>query len=159
MQINYKSIGTLYSPHKSIADMPIQPSGADGVTGTISLESQYLEGLKDLDGFSHIYVIYHFHQAGVEQLTVTPFMDSNSHGIFATRAPRRPNSIGLSVLKLNNIIGNLLQVENVDILNETPILDIKPYVPDFDHIQVEKIGWLDRAKGGVKKQRSDNRFA
>jgi len=159
MQINYKSIGTLYSPHKTIADMPIQPSGADGVTGTIALEAQYLEGLKDLDGFSHIYVLYHFHQAGAAQLTVTPFMDNNKHGIFATRAPRRPNSIGLSVLKLNSIVDNLLQVENVDILNETPILDIKPYVPDFDHIQVGKTGWLDRAEGKVKKQRSDDRFA
>ncbi len=159
MQIEYTSIGTLYSSHKNIADMPIQPSGAAGVTGIISLETQYIEGLKDLEGFSHIYVLYHFHQAREAQLTVTPFMDSSSHGIFATRAPRRPNPIGLSVLKLNNIVGNLLQVENVDILNGTPVLDVKPYVPDFDHMQVEKTGWLDHAKGVVNKQRSDNRFA
>lgn len=139
--------------------MPIQPAGAKGVKGTISLKSNYVEGLKDLEGFSHIYVLYHFHRAGKAQLTVSPFMDSNSHGIFATRAPRRPNPIGLSVIKLNKIVGNLLQVENVDILNGTPILDIKPYVPDFDQIQVEKIGWLARAKGLVKKKRSDNRFA
>lgn len=159
MQIEYTSIGTLYSPHKNIADMPIQPSGAAGVTGTISLEAQYVEGLKDLEHFSHIYVLYHFHQAGEALLTVTPFMDSNRHGIFATRAPRRPNPIGLSVLKLNKIVGHLLQVENVDILNGTPVLDVKPYVPDFDHIQVEKTGWLNHAEGVVKKQRSDDRFA
>jgi tRNA-Thr(GGU) m(6)t(6)A37 methyltransferase TsaA len=159
MQINYKPIGTLYSPHKDIINMPIQPAEAEGVKGTISLKSRYVEGLKDLGSFSYIYVLYHFHQAGKAQLTVSPFMDSNSHGIFATRAPCRPNPIGLSVIKLNNIVGNLLQVENVDILNGTPILDIKPYVPDFDQIQVAKNGWLDRIKGWVKDKRSDNRFA
>ena len=139
--------------------MPIQPSGAAGVVGTITLEEQYLDGLKDLKGFSHIYVLYHFHRAKEAQLIVTPFMDQESHGIFATRAPRRPNAIGLSVLRLTKIVGQQLQVENVDILDGTPILDIKPYVPDFDHVSVEKIGWLDRAKSKVKKQRSDNRFA
>ncbi|MFK5925128.1 MAG: SAM-dependent methyltransferase [Desulfuromusa sp.] len=104
-------------------------------------------------------MLYHFHQSGKTQLSVTPFMDSSSHSIFATRAPCRPNSIGLSVLKLNSIVGSLLQVENVDILNGTPVLDIKPYVPDFDHVQAERTGWLECAKGRVKKQRSDNRFA
>lgn len=158
MQIHYESIGVLNSPHKNIADMPIQPSGADGIRGTITLKEQYLEGLKDLDGFSHIYVFYHFHQAKAAQLTVTPFMDEASHGIFATRAPRRPNAIGLSVLRLINIDGSQLQIENVDILDGTPILDIKPYVPDFDHVTAERVGWLDRAKSKVKKHRSDNRF-
>ncbi len=159
MQINYEAIGILNSPHKNIADMPIQPSGADGVKGTITLKEKYLEGLKDLEGFSHIYVLYHFHQAKAAQLTVTPFMDKASHGIFATRAPRRPNAIGLSVLRLTDIVGLQLQIENVDILDGTPILDIKPYVPDFDHVTVESIGWLDHANSTVKNHRSDDRFA
>ena len=159
MQIHYAAIGILNSPHKNIANMPIQPSGADGIRGTSTLKEQYIEGLKDLKGFSHIYVLYHFHRAKAAQLTVTPFMDESSHGIFATRAPRRPNAIGLSVLKLTAVIGPQLQIENVDILDGTPILDIKPYVPDFDHVSVERIGWLDHAKSEVKKHRSDNRFA
>jgi tRNA-Thr(GGU) m(6)t(6)A37 methyltransferase TsaA len=159
MQIHYEPIGVLHSPHKDIANMPIQPSGADGITGTITLEEQYVEGLKDLAGFSHIYVLYHFHQARAAQLTVTPFMDKESHGIFATRAPRRPNAIGLSVLRLTGIIDRQLQVENVDILDGTPILDIKPYIPDFDHVTTEQIGWLDQSENDVKKHRSDNRFA
>lgn len=159
MQIHYEPIGVLSSPHKNIADMPIQPSGADGIRGTITLKAQYIEGLKDLEGFSHIYVLYHFHQAKAAQLTVTPFMDEIGHGIFATRAPRRPNAIGLSVLKLTAIAGSQLQIENVDILDGTPILDIKPYVPDFDHVTAERIGWLDRSKSEVTKHRSDNRFA
>jgi tRNA-Thr(GGU) m(6)t(6)A37 methyltransferase TsaA len=159
MQIHYEPIGVLHSPHKDIANMPIQPSGADGITGTITLEEQYVEGLKDLAGFSHIYVLYHFHQARAAQLTVTPFMDKESHGIFATRAPRRPNAIGLSVLRLTGIIDRQLQVENVDILDGTPILDIKPYIPDFDHVTTEQTGWLDQSENDVKKHRSDNRFA
>jgi tRNA-Thr(GGU) m(6)t(6)A37 methyltransferase TsaA len=159
MQIHYEPIGVLHSPHKDIANMPIQPSGADGIAGTITLDEQYVEGLKDLAGFSHIYVLYHFHQARAAQLTVTPFMDKESHGIFATRAPRRPNAIGLSVLRLTGIIDRQLQVENVDILDGTPILDIKPYIPDFDHVTTEQIGWLDQSENDVKKHRSDNRFA
>ncbi len=159
MQINYEPIGVLNSPHKNIADMPIQPSGAAGITGTITLKEQYLDGLKDLKGFSHIYVLYHFHQAKAAQLIVTPFMDKDSHGIFATRAPRRPNAIGLSVLRLTKIDGCQLQIENVDILDGTPILDIKPYVPDFDQVTVEKIGWLEQTKNNVTEHRSDDRFA
>ncbi len=159
MPIQYKPIGVLHSPHKNIADMPIQPSGATGITGTIILDEQYVEGLKDLAGFSHIYVLYHFHQAKAAQLTVTPFMDKESHGIFATRAPRRPNAIGLSVLKLTDIVGRQLLIENVDILDGTPILDIKPYIPDFDHVSCEKIGWLNQSESDVKTHRSDDRFA
>ena len=135
-----------------------QPSGAEGIKGTVRLKAEFIAGLKDLEGFSHIYLLYHFHRAGSAKLSVTPFLDNQQHGIFATRAPRRPNPIGLSVVKLNGIVGNLLQIENVDILNGTPILDIKPYVPEFDQFVTEKTGWLERAKGLVKKQRSDDRF-
>lgn len=159
MDIIYSPIGTLYRPFKSIEDMPIQPADAEGIKGTVSVKAKFLAGLKDLEGFSHIYLIYHLHLAGAAQLTVTPFLGNQSHGVFATRAPRRPNSIGLSVVKLNGVVGNLLQIENVDILNATPILDIKPYVPEFDQFALEQTGWLERAKGLVKKVRSDERFS
>lgn len=159
MMIRYQSIGTLYSPFRDPVDMPIQPPGAAGVRGTLAVDPRYLDGLKDLEGFSHIYVLYHFHQSGPTQLTVTPFMDSVVHGIFATRAPRRPNPIGLSVLRLSGIVGNLLQLEDVDILNGTPVLDIKPYVPTFDHPGEVRSGWLEHSPEQVGEKRSDERFS
>lgn len=158
MQYGYTPIGTIYTPFKSLEEMPVQPAGASGVKGTISLHSHFLDGLADLDGFSHIYLLYHFHRAGEPRLRVTPFLDNQSHGIFATRAPRRPNPIGLSVVKLNSIIGNLLQIENVDVLNGTPLLDIKPYVPEFDQPDTVRSGWLEKARGLVQSMRSDGRF-
>lgn len=159
MQITLTPIGTVYSPFRTLEEMPIQPAGAEGIKGTVSVKTDFLDGLADLDGFSHIYLIYHFHRAGTAMLQVTPFLDQQPHGIFATRAPRRPNPIGLSVVKLNGIIGNLLQIENVDILNGTPLLDIKPYVPEFDQLETEKNGWLDTVRGLVKNKKSDGRFS
>lgn len=158
MRIIYKPIATLYSPFKKIDEMPIQPTGAEGIKGTVALKSEFLDGLQDLEGFSHIYLLYHFHQAGPTKLTVTPFLDNRPHGVFATRAPNRPNPLGLSVVKLTGIVGNLLQIENVDILSGTPILDIKPYVPEFDQPEVERSGWLEWAKGKVRSKKSDDRF-
>jgi len=158
MEINFTPVGTVYSPFKTLEEMPIQPVGAEGIKGTVSIKPRYLDGLADLDGFSHIYLIYHFHQAGAAKLQVTPFLDDQPRGIFATRAPRRPNAIGLSVVKLNDIIGNLLQIENVDILNGTPLLDIKPYVPEFDRFEADRIGWLSKVIGLTKNKRSDSRF-
>lgn len=152
-------IGTIHSPFKALADMPIQPSGAQGTSGQIELNPELIEGLADLDGFSHIIVLYHFHQVTKTSLTVTPFLDPEPHGLFATRAPTRPNPIGLSILTLNKIIGNILEVENIDILDGTPLLDIKPYVPEFDqpggHVQT---GWLQQNKNGSHTTRSDQRF-
>jgi tRNA-Thr(GGU) m(6)t(6)A37 methyltransferase TsaA len=104
-------------------------------------------------------LLYHFHKAHGSALTVTPFLDSTPHGIFATRAPSRPNPIGLSVVKLVGIRGNELYVEQVDILDQTPLLDLKPYVPEFDHRPDARIGWLERAKGEISSKLSDNRFA
>lgn len=158
MEIMYQPIGTIHSPFKDIQGMPIQPTGAANVQGTIELLPELVEGLKDLEGFSHIILLYHFHQAEGARLVVTPFMDSSPHGVFATRAPKRPNPIGLSVVRLVSIEGNILHIENVDILDGTPLLDIKPYVPEFDEHPAERIGWLREAKGLVQSKRSDDRF-
>lgn len=157
MQI--EPIGTIYSPFKQIADMPIQPSGAKGVTGKIVLKPELTEGLADLDGFSHIIVLYKFHRAGSSSLTVTPFLDPDPHGVFATRAPSRPNHIGVSVLGLKKVEDNILQVENIDILDSTPLLDIKPYVPEFDQpAGTIRTGWLQNNRNTVYQTRSDQRF-
>ena len=158
MEIVFQPIGVIHSPYKDIVDMPIQPSGAKGVRGRIEIDPKFVDGLKDLQGFSHLFLIYHFHCVETMQLQVTPFLDRTPRGIFSTRAPKRPNPIGLSVVRLVKIDGNILDIENVDILDGTPLLDIKPCVPEFDNPTVERIGWLEKAKGSVREKRSDARF-
>ncbi len=133
--------------------MPIQPVGALSVRGNVDVFDKYVKGLSDLDGFSHVMLLYHFHQAAGPKLVVTPFMDSQVRGVFATRAPTRPNPIGLSVVKLLGIEGRTLHVENVDVLDGTPLLDIKPYVPEFDHHPADRVGWLEQVKGVVQNKR------
>lgn len=158
MQIN--PIGVIHSPFKQIANMPIQPSGAKGKIGQIELDPDLTEGLADLEGFSHLIVLYHFHQATKTSLTVTPFLDADPRGVFATRAPTRPNRIGLSILKLLRIEDNILTVENIDILDGSPLLDIKPYVPKFDLPKEEiQTGWLEESPDDVQATRSDKRFS
>ncbi|MGD8227878.1 MAG: tRNA (N6-threonylcarbamoyladenosine(37)-N6)-methyltransferase TrmO [Desulfobacteraceae bacterium] len=158
MRIEYRQIGTIHTPFKSIEGMPIQPAGAELVSGTVEVDPEYSEGLKDLDGFSHIILIYHFHKVAESKMIVTPFMDDQPRGVFATRAPKRPNPIGISVVRLLEIEGSTLKVENVDILDGTPLIDIKPYVPDFDQHPADRMGWLEHAKEGVKGKKSDGRF-
>lgn len=158
MSIAYQPIGVIHSPFQSIERMPIQPAGATGIRGEVELFAEFAAGLKDLEGFSHIILLYHFHRVAQPRLIVTPFLDSESRGVFATRAPTRPNPIGLSIVKLLSVQGNLLQIENVDILDGTPLLDIKPYAPQFDHHEVQRTGWLASAKGKVTDRRSDGRF-
>ena len=125
MEIRYEPIGFVCSPFKHITEMPIQPRGAAGVQGTVEILQEFEEGLKDLEGFSHIILLYHFHRAREPKLVVTPFLDSEQHGIFATRAPTRPNPIGLSVVSLLRREGNILHIGNVDVVDGTPLLDIK----------------------------------
>lgn len=156
--MQFTPIGTLHTPFRQIADMPVQPSGATGVAGRIELRPELAEGLKDLEGFSHIIVLYHFHRVSRVSLTVTPFLDPQPRGVFATRAPVRPNPIGLSVLTLKAIHGSTLEVENVDMLDGTPLLDIKPYVPEFDQRTAVRSGWLQLASGQSLTARSDRRF-
>jgi tRNA (adenine37-N6)-methyltransferase len=156
--IEYRPIGVIHTPFRGLEGMPIQPVGALNVRGTVNVFPEYAEGLRDVDGFSRVILLYHFHQAPDAKLVVTPFMDSQSRGVFATRAPTRPNPIGLSVVKLLRVEGRTLHVENVDVLNGTPLLDIKPYVPKFDHHRADHVGWLEQAKGEVQDQRADDRF-
>lgn len=158
MEIKYIPIGTIQSPFNDLAGMPIQPGGAIGIPGEIHLDPQYTPGLKDLDGFSHILLIYHLHQVEEANMIVTPFLDTQPRGVFSTRAPKRPNPIGLSVVKLVRIEGHILHIENVDILDGTPLLDIKPYAPQFDGVDKFRTGWLESAKGDVQTKRSDERF-
>jgi tRNA-Thr(GGU) m(6)t(6)A37 methyltransferase TsaA len=157
--MNFTPIGTIHSPFTKLKGMPIQPAGAEGVTGTVEVLDQYASGLKDLDGFSHVILLYHLHKAEGYALEVVPFMDTQPRGLFATRAPKRPNPIGLSVVELDAVEGAVLHIRNVDILDGTPLLDIKPYVPGF-HPQGEvRTGWLEEAGKTVAKRRSDGRFA
>jgi tRNA-Thr(GGU) m(6)t(6)A37 methyltransferase TsaA len=158
MAVSYQPIGVVYSPFEGIENVPIQPTAAEGIRGTVEVFAEFVAGLKDLEGFSHIILLYHFHRTTQTKLTVVPFLDSEPRGVFATRAPSRPNPIGLSIVRLQRMEGNLLHIENVDILDGTPLLDIKPYVPAFDHHEAVRTGWLTAARGEVKRKRSDDRF-
>ncbi len=157
-KIAYKPIGIIHSPFRDIKGMPIQPAGARGIAGTIEIKQEYADGLKDIEGFSHIILIYHFHLSEGYSLEVKPFMDDNLHGIFATRAPRRPNPIGISIVRLVKVEGCILHIEDVDIIDGTPLLDIKPYVPEFDIQGVDRIGWLTQKANKVHLKKSDKRF-
>lgn len=156
--ITFTPIGTVHSPFSDPRDMPIQPVGARGVRGTIELDPAYAAGLKDLTGFSRIILLYHLHRTEGYALEVVPFLDTTPHGVFATRAPRRPNAIGLSVLRLVTVEGATLTVEDVDILDGTPVIDIKPYVPEFDAYPDERAGWLASTSEVARTRRSDGRF-
>jgi tRNA-Thr(GGU) m(6)t(6)A37 methyltransferase TsaA len=151
-------IGIIHTPHSSTRDMPIQPSGAKGVLGTVDIFPEYQAGLRDLDGFSHLILIYAFHAAEGYQLEVVPFLDNQSHGVFATRAPRRPNPLGFSVVRLEAVAEGRLHIANVDILDGTPLLDIKPFVPAFDVPEVTSTGWLETSSKQAVERRSDDRF-
>ena len=157
-EIVYRPIGVVRSPFKEARGTPIQPEAAEGVRAEAVVYKEYAEGLKDLDGFSHIILLFHFHLSSQYSLKVKPYMDDEVHGVFATRAPRRPNSIGLSVVKLAGISGNILHIEDVDIIDGTPLLDIKPYVPDFDIRSVERIGWLKDKITRLPDTKDDGRF-
>ena len=156
--IRYKSIGVIHTPFKDIKGMPIQPMGARGIQGIVQIEPEYVQGVQDLEGFSHLILIYHFHLSEGYSLQVKPFMDDVLHGVFATRAPKRPNPIGISIVKLIKVEGGTLHIEDVDIVDGTPLLDIKPYVPEFDSQKAERIGWLSKNVGKVHETRSDERF-
>jgi tRNA (adenine37-N6)-methyltransferase len=156
--IKYTPIGIIHSPFKTREGVPIQPAGAVGVKGSIILKRKYIAGLKDLTGFSHIILLYHFHLSKGYSLAVVPFMDKVPRGVFATRAPKRPNPIGISVVKLVKIDKNILSIENIDIVDGTPLLDIKPYVDKFDLIKSTKSGWLSGVAKKVHSVKADKRF-
>lgn len=157
--ITYRSIGIIHSPFKTARGTPIQPAGAQNIKGEIEVFQDFAEGLDDLAGFSHIILLYHFHLAGKCVLKVKPFMDDAFHGLFATRAPSRPNPIGLSVVRLCRIKGEILNVRGIDVVDGTPLLDIKPYVPEFDVQKVDKIGWIGKKTGKIRDTVDDGRFS
>ncbi len=150
-EICFKPIGVIHTPFKTLKGIPIQSSMSNS-KGTIEIFPEYELGLKDLSDFSHFYCLYFFDMVKLPvPLLSKPFLDDEKKGVFAIRTPFRPNPIGLSILKLLAIKDNIIEVNNVDILDNTPILDIKPYVPYFDNIKSTKIGWL---KGKVRKKTS-----
>jgi len=157
-EIKYKPIGIIHSPFKEPKGTPIQPAGAKGIDGTVEIFPEYAEGLKDIEGFSHIILLYHFHLSKRSALIVKPYMDSEAHGVFAMRGPSRPNPIGISVVRLVKVEGNTLYVQDVDIVDGTPLLDIKPYVPEFDIREVARIGWLEKSVHKLSSSRDDGRF-
>ena len=152
-------IGVIRSPFTEPAGMPIQPTGAVGVKGLVEVLPEYADGLQDLDGFSHIIIIYQFDRSSGYELKVVPFMDATLRGLFSTRAPRRPNPLGLSVVRLERVDGRCLHIDGVDVLDETPLLDIKPYVPAFDAPTECRTGWLEDGGEIARAKRSDGRFA
>ncbi len=156
MQLN--PIGIIHSPFEKPEGMPIQPKGAKGIRGRVEIFEEYRPGLKDLEGFSHLVLIYHFHKSEGYRLEVVPFMDDRPRGLFATRAPRRPNPIGLSIVELEKIEDGILYLNNVDMLDGTPLLDIKPYVPQFDQPENVKTGWITKTGKTVSEKKSDGRF-
>jgi len=156
--IKLNPIGIIHSPFKKPLGVPIQPSGAKGIDGSVEVFAEFLEGLKDIEGFSHIILIYYFHLAKRASLSVIPFMDKQQHGVFATRASARPNPIGFSVVELEKVDGNLLLVKDIDIVDGTPLLDIKPCVPQFDFSKVTKTGWLENVVQDVADTIDDERF-
>jgi tRNA-Thr(GGU) m(6)t(6)A37 methyltransferase TsaA len=158
MEVIFRPIGIIHSPFTSLEEMPIQPSSDASGPGFIEVFPEFSDGLKDLEGFSHIYILYHFHMVKSSRLTVTPFLDDAPHGIFATRAPSRPNPIGLSLVELVRVESNTLHVNRVDVLDNTPLLDIKPYVPQFEESANVRIGWLEKAKSRMNVRKSDDRF-
>lgn len=162
MQINLESIGTILTEFTQANNMPVQPCGGENSIAKIVIKDEYVEGLKDLDGFSHIYLIYYFHKTKQDKLEVIPFNDktNSKRGVFSTRTPVHPNRIGLSLVKLESINNNIIEISGVDILNETPLLDIKPYIPDFDFVNGKvKSGWMKSSLDEVKEKKSDNRFS
>jgi len=157
-KVEYKPIGVIHSNFKKPDGTPIQPKAAEGAEGVVEVFPEYAGGLKDLQEFSHIILIYHFHLSRGFSLEVKPFMDDHLRGVFATRAPRRPNSIGISVVRLERIEGNRLFIKDVDIIDGTPLLDIKPYVPEFDMRGADSIGWLKENIHKLKDSKDDGRF-
>lgn len=157
--IRFAPIGIIHSTFTRSEGMPIQPTGKAATSGTVKVFAAYQGGLKDLEGFSHVILLYYFHHSSSFSLHVVPFMDSESRGVFATRAPKRPNAIGLSVVQLDRIEQGVLYIRNLDILDGTPLLDIKPYVPGFDAPVDVRTGWIAKSRDSVSTRTADERFS
>jgi len=158
-QIKYKPIGLIHSDYKEKEGVPIQGALAKNSKGTVEVYPEYQAGMKDLDGFSHIILIYHFHRSKGYSLLARPFLDDKHRGIFAIRAPKRPNPIGLSIVKLEKIVENILYVSEVDIIDNTPLLDIKPYISKIDRRNNTRDGWIAEKLKTKHTPLSDGRFS
>ena len=156
--MNFTPIGVIHTPFKDLKGMPIQPSGAADVKGKIIILPEYEAGLSDIEGFSHVILLYHFHKSKGFDLMVTPFLDTCQRGLFSTRAPRRPNPIGLSIVQLISREKNILFIQGIDVVDSTPLIDIKPYVPKFDTKAVTATGWLEKSQKKSETMKSDDRF-
>ena len=156
--IEFKIIGRVYSRFTEQKGTPIQGRNAPEETAEIEIFEEYAGGLKDLDGFSHIYVFFKFDRTLENKLLVKPYLDKCERGVFATRSPLRPNPLGMTIVRLDRIVRNRLFVSGVDMLNNSPVIDIKPYIPDFDHNQPEKIGWYAENNSRSEKVLADDRF-
>ncbi len=156
--LELKPIGVIHTPFTTPSGVPIQPRMAAGTKGTVEVREEYIEALKDVDGFERIWLVYWFDRAGGVKLRVKPFLDDVERGLFACRAPCRPNPIGISPVRLVKVEGSILHVEDVDILDGTPLLDIKPYAPKFDCFESVRSGWLDNV-ANAENAKADDRFA
>lgn len=158
-QIILNALGKIKTPWQTLENMPIQPTGAKGVKGIVELNPKYSAGIKEIEHFSHIILIYQLHLVTNPQLEVIPFMDTTTKGIFATRSPKRPNKIGISIVEIEKVEGANIHVLDVDMINDSPLLDIKPFFEDFDNRFKTKKGWLS-AKDSIDKEhfKSDSRF-
>ncbi len=156
--MNIEIIGVVHSPFKEPKGTPIQPTAAKDVKGTIEIKSEFAAGLSDLEGFSHIIVLFSFHLSKSYDLKVKPFIDDNLRGVFATRAPKRPSQIGLSIVKLDKIAGSTLHITGVDMLDATPVLDIKPYLPMLNPQGEIKTGWLENISHNFQHKKADDRM-
>lgn len=153
LRISFEPIGLIHSEHADPVKTPAQPVFAQDCLGTVEIYSDYAAGLKDIEGFSHIYLLYHLNRAKEKKLIVKPFLHDVEHGIFATRTPFRPNAIGLSIVELLGREENTLHIKGVDILDGTPVIDIKPYAAKFDHVLATRSGWLDEVDEETAKRR------
>jgi tRNA-Thr(GGU) m(6)t(6)A37 methyltransferase TsaA len=157
--VHYRPIGIIHSPFTEPEGVPIQPRFGRGIEGSVEVFPEYEEGLADLVGFSHITLLYHFHRSTEYSLLVRPFLEEEKRGVFATRAPRRPNPIGLSTVRLVKIEGRMLYISDLDVIDGTPLLDIKPYVPLFENPDAVRSGWLTGRVCDGDAPRADGRFS
>jgi len=155
--VSYEPIGVIHSPFKDRSGIPRQAIGAPEVTAKIEIFDEYIDGLSDLDGFSHIVVVFHMHLIQRGSLKASPPWDNKEHGVFATRSPFRPNPIGISVVRLESIERNILNISCVDMADGTPVLDIKPYIPDLNPTEGVRLGWLKGKVHGMNESKSGER--
>jgi len=157
--IMFKPIGVIHTPFTRPKGTPIQPSRSSQAKGRIDILPEFIAGLSDLDGFSHITLVYYFHLSKGFDLAVTPYLDTQLRGLFSTRAPRRPNAIGLSVVRLVGVEGGVIHIEDVDMVDGTPLLDIKPFVPAFEDVASCRLGWLEGKTNRAGSTSADGRFS